>query len=908
MSAVGAVSTSDGSAYAGAVTADSSRGFPPGPRGNPVPLDPVETALELYDKFGHVSVPVWQDQTFLAADVGLGQFVYGDATTPTTFANGAGIAADHSGFTASNDPSPIGNVAFMQGGGYFSQSVSGFQANQEYTISFDAAQRAGNDQDFEVLVDGKVVGYFSPDDAYGVSSTATFTVATSGAHTITFQGLDTAGGDNTAFVTDINISRADRDTILAGGTSLNDGSFETDAITDGQFQYGPNTTSAWEFAGGTGISGANSGFTGGTPNGTNGNDVAFIQGGTGSKISQLVGDFQANTAYVIAFTAAQRLNNNQDFKVTVDGNVVGTFRPQDSNYRLEYTAAFTPGAGAHVIAFEGIDSAGGDNTAFIDAVHVMAVGSPAAPPGALSSIDRAGGTSLGDGSFENVSVPTGTFQYYPTGSAWAFGGGGTGISSVGSGFTAASPQQTPTGTQVAFLQGGGVVSQAVSGFDGASSYVLSFNAAQRSGNHQDVQVLVDGVEIARVTPDSDRYQRYAFALPQNLAAGTHTIAFVGLDSAGGDNTAFIDDVALGVDPNDQQIQQLQYAGLQNWANQVLNGPGLGASSNEILDSRGNVEAYDQVTSSNGALVESIYDGNGNLVVDSLGSAPQAGQPTAYADPFAYASNYSSALGDQLVPFNASPNATATGSTQRQTLDTGSYYGEDFWDDEFFSFVDTGSTPPNPGPPVDQNGNPLQTNDQGYGWDPFTNDFDIPPGYSLNLQTGAFQNLTPLPPNIQTIGSVTTYYDSAMATMFANDYALATYMEYGMGIAIGAGGALYVGAEIAGTGAVAGLREVTRQSTTVLAKEATHIFGPKSLAKHNLSGLLQSFNGNANAATQALRDAAEQYFQNNPSALVEGAQFVDRYGTTLVVNVNGYSVGLNGQVVNGVFRIGTAFVK
>ena len=77
--------------------------------------------------------------------------------------------------------------------------------------------------------------------------------------------------------------------------------------------------------------------------------------------------------YSITFYAAQRANyqaSRQDFGVLVDGVGVGTFTPSGTSYAAFTTAAFTVAAGSHTIAFQGLDSAGGDNTAFVDQVVV----------------------------------------------------------------------------------------------------------------------------------------------------------------------------------------------------------------------------------------------------------------------------------------------------------------------------------------------------------------------------------------------------------------------------------------------------------------------------------------------------------------------------------------------------------
>ena len=113
-----------------------------------------------------------------------------------------GISGNGSGFTAGNPPAPQGaQVAFLQSTGSFSQAVAGWAAGS-YLLTFRAAQRGNfraSRQDFRVLVDGVVVGTFTPSGtSYQPYTTAAFTVA-AGSHTITFQGLDSAGGDNTAF-------------------------------------------------------------------------------------------------------------------------------------------------------------------------------------------------------------------------------------------------------------------------------------------------------------------------------------------------------------------------------------------------------------------------------------------------------------------------------------------------------------------------------------------------------------------------------------------------------------------------------------------------------------------------------------------------------------------------------------
>src|SRR5262249_24194170 len=131
--------------------------------------------------------------------------------TSWSYDTGSGVAANSSDFTAGNPPAPEGaQVGFLQGGGSFRQVVGGWLAGT-YKLTFDAAQRGNiqaSPQDFRVLVDNTIVGTFIPAGSdYATLMTDAFTVAT-GTHTITFQGLDSAGGDNTAFIDRVQVVAA----------------------------------------------------------------------------------------------------------------------------------------------------------------------------------------------------------------------------------------------------------------------------------------------------------------------------------------------------------------------------------------------------------------------------------------------------------------------------------------------------------------------------------------------------------------------------------------------------------------------------------------------------------------------------------------------------------------------------
>jgi hypothetical protein len=318
------------------------------------------------------TVPTIADAGFETPAVGSG-YVYNPSGTGWTFTAGtpfgSGVAGNGSAFTSGNPAAPQGTqVAFLQATSTISQSVAGWSAGT-YTISFSAAQRENwqhGGQNFQVLVDGAVVGTFMPSGiGYATYSTDPFTV-TAGAHTITFQGLDSVGGDNTAFIDNVQLQ------VAAPVPTIADSGFESPYVGNG-YLYDPTST-AWVFTAGTpfgsGVTGNGSGFTAGNPAAPEGMQVAFLQ--ETSSITQTVSNWQSGS-YVVSFSAAQRENyqhGGQNFELLVDGVVVGIFNPSSTNYETYTSSAFTVTAGTHTISFVGLDSVGGDNTAFIDNVQV----------------------------------------------------------------------------------------------------------------------------------------------------------------------------------------------------------------------------------------------------------------------------------------------------------------------------------------------------------------------------------------------------------------------------------------------------------------------------------------------------------------------------------------------------------
>lgn len=64
---------------------------------------------------------------------------------------------------------------------------------------------ANGNEDFQVLLDGTVIGTFTPTGT-GYTDYATTFSTTSGTHTLEFQGLDSGGGDRTSFIDNVRLT------------------------------------------------------------------------------------------------------------------------------------------------------------------------------------------------------------------------------------------------------------------------------------------------------------------------------------------------------------------------------------------------------------------------------------------------------------------------------------------------------------------------------------------------------------------------------------------------------------------------------------------------------------------------------------------------------------------------------
>jgi len=156
---------------------------------------------------------------------------------------------------------------------------------------------------------------------------------------------------------------------------------------------------------------------------------------------------------------------------------------------------------------------------------------------------RAGAVNVPNFGFETPGIGS-SYQYNPSGGSWTFNGvspSGSGL--VGNGSLFGNPNALQ-GVQAAFIQRTGSISQSIPGFTPGTSYTVSFLAAERSGNAQSWNLTVNGTVIASFNPGSSASSYVNYTAVFTATATTETVAFVGTDLAGGDNTIFIDDVQI----------------------------------------------------------------------------------------------------------------------------------------------------------------------------------------------------------------------------------------------------------------------------------------------------------------------------------------------------------------------------
>lgn len=472
------------------------------------------------------------DANFAAPTLTPQAFQVAPSSSPWVFTGDGGVASNNSAFTHGDPNAPSGTqVAFLKDNATMSQTVE-LDAGV-YNLSVLAVQRVQyqtQSQAIKVTIDGTQVGVINPVNpvvvndyttttAYASYETSNFTV-TAGVHTVEFTGLSPQTAESTAFLSEAAITPA-VDGIVDGG-------FELPAQPQNGFVTDPSG-SAWQFSGTAGIAKNGSPFLTDWTTAQNapaGTQVGYLQE-NGSMIQT---DYLDAGTYQLTFLAAQRAYyqaSYQQVEILVDNTPYGIVNPVNTLYGSYQSSAFTVSTGIHTIEFLGLNPKGGDNTVFIDQV-------------ALSD------NALLNGSFETPTLAQGTYKFAPAGAIWQFQGT-AGVAHNGSSLTSGN-SNAPDGLQVAVIQGGGSMTQSVNLL--AGSYEITFQAAQGgTSQSQEIQVLLDPGQadaqiVGLITPTGASYYHPYATVNFAVAAGVHTIEFLGLNPQGGNNRAEIDEVSL----------------------------------------------------------------------------------------------------------------------------------------------------------------------------------------------------------------------------------------------------------------------------------------------------------------------------------------------------------------------------
>jgi hypothetical protein len=223
--------------------------------------------------------------------------------------------------------------------------------------------------------------------------------------------------------------------------AVSNNGFETPAVGAGNYVPNP-ANGSWAFAGASGVSGNGSLINSGNGNAPEGSQAAFLQGGSGSVISQKISSFDANRYYQIIFQAAAGGAGTGEkgegtvfpavFEVFVDDSSLGIFQSSSVNYSEYTTPVFLVPAGKGTIKFVARNR-DGDITALIDNVRIIG-----SAPNIISDIKWMVTDHLGTprmvvglgGQLSDVS----RHDYLPFGEELLLGVGTSSIRSAGNGY------------------------------------------------------------------------------------------------------------------------------------------------------------------------------------------------------------------------------------------------------------------------------------------------------------------------------------------------------------------------------------------------------------------------------------------------------------------------------------------
>gem|GEM_PF-1115965 len=294
---------------------------------------------------------------------------YGPISSWGTSGSGIGIGDKSKPFL--NQTAHSGShVAFIQGSGIISQSVSGFDPEKKYTVTYFVSERGlpRAATRTSVSLDLGTSSYSLPGN---ISRTDAFRrivsepLAVFGPTANIQIRANRVSGDAALLIDSVSISRA--------APSVPDGGFESPAQPPGTFRQatgngeGSLVGSPWAFHGGGGIAANSSDFA--APMAQEGSQAAVLQEG-GASFSSSVKGFEPGVSYRLSLAAAGRRGGAVDFHVMIGGKKllfdgVETLTPDIGSFRIYTSKVFTTAGGDFPLIIE----SKGSGSSFIDDIR-----------------------------------------------------------------------------------------------------------------------------------------------------------------------------------------------------------------------------------------------------------------------------------------------------------------------------------------------------------------------------------------------------------------------------------------------------------------------------------------------------------------------------------------------------------
>jgi hypothetical protein len=468
-------------------------------------------------------------------------------------------------------PVPDGtHIAFIQGPGTISQTVSGFDVGKIYQLTYAQNERgngAAIARPYARINGDFLVGETSLSRIPSgfVTVTSPPFIATNTSMTVLIGNddpLQTGGttGDNSLLIDNVQI-------VEVNAPYVANYSFESppeDLSNNPWPGYGPIT--GWNQSnvtnigitpanGPSGPNPANVFLNGKTP--LDGTATALLQNLTGtntSNISQNVSGFVVGQAYVLDYYEAERGQAGAIARpyARVGGQIVveeHSLTSSAQQFNRVVSKPFIATSTTMLLELGNNDplqvgDGAGDNTVLLDRILIRPVANTTT-------------ATLYDGGFETPVNAANTFKQAGgagtgtlSGSPWIFVGGG-GITRNNSAFHNGAISAAE-GAQFAILQDGASFRQTVSGFVPGNTYSLNFLAARRTSqaNSSDTySVLLDGVPVYTETWTNNGGINQTFTPKSTTFVATkdsYVLTFDSPDIAGVDETTFIDNVQLSL--------------------------------------------------------------------------------------------------------------------------------------------------------------------------------------------------------------------------------------------------------------------------------------------------------------------------------------------------------------------------